>query len=285
MALLQFHRAGILHRDVNPRNIWRHEDGTFLLLDLGLARRVEDTSVTILQGFTGSIGYTALEQAHGEPCPQGRSDLFSLGAVVYQALTGTCPFTGTSKEAYIHSLDQSVPIAPSTRNAKIPAPLSNLVLRLLRKNVDERFASVDQLLDALASVKERNNSQRASQPNHDQADERLELSQDERALLRRMTASAVQRDINAVPEPISIVIGLSRRVQLIHQIRTIAQHAVFFLKQLESEAESMAESFGSADRNASPLLSDMTHFISHHGQEIEAHGRRARSWSISCRRN
>ena len=91
----------------------------------------------------------APEQARGEKV-DGRADLFSLGAVLYQMSTGVRPFSGVNTMSILSSLALDTPSAPRERNAKVPAAVSDLVMKLLAKNPDDRFATAREAADALA---------------------------------------------------------------------------------------------------------------------------------------
>lgn len=142
-ALAYAHGAGIVHRDVKPENIFA-VGGRAVLADFGIARIVDERS---LNGLTtggmvlGTVAYMSPEQAGGEPNIDGRSDLYSLGCVLYELVTGVPPFVANTAMALIgkHMVEQ--PIAPSARGASVHAELDRVILQLLAKQPAERPAS------------------------------------------------------------------------------------------------------------------------------------------------
>ncbi|MEO7998266.1 MAG: protein kinase [Gemmatimonadaceae bacterium] len=142
-ALAYAHGAGIVHRDVKPENIFA-VGGRAVLADFGIARIVDERS---LNGLTtsgmvlGTVAYMSPEQAGGESNIDGRSDLYSLGCVLYELVTGVPPFVANTAMALIgkHMIEQ--PIAPSARGASVHAELDRIILQLLAKRPAERPAS------------------------------------------------------------------------------------------------------------------------------------------------
>jgi len=152
LALQHAHDNGIVHRDVKPENILCHDDGSFLLSDFGVARLSEATSSLTAEGDTlGTPHYMSPEQWRGEKL-DGRSDLYALGVVLYQMLTGSAPYSGTDGWAIgMQHMTSIVPRLPADR-----AQLQPLVDSLLAKSRDDRPADgndvarrVDTLLAAV----------------------------------------------------------------------------------------------------------------------------------------
>ncbi len=142
-ALAAAHARGIVHRDVKPGNIMLCADGTVRLLDFGLAK-VADVSLTGPGITPGTIAYMSPEHARGKPVGPA-TDLWSLGVVLYEMLSGRRPFRGGNDRAVI----QAIVHEPPEPLREAPAPLRRVVERLLRKRPEERYRSADQLLDAL----------------------------------------------------------------------------------------------------------------------------------------
>ncbi|HEX2636591.1 MAG TPA: protein kinase [Gemmatimonadales bacterium] len=138
------HARGIVHRDVKPGNIMLCADGTVRLLDFGLAK-VADVSVTAPGVTPGTIAYMSPEQARGDPVDH-LTDLWSLGVVLYEMLSGARPFRGGNDRAVIQAIlhDQPEPLQPRLRDT--PASLPRAVERLLRKTPEERYRSAEALL-------------------------------------------------------------------------------------------------------------------------------------------
>lgn len=149
-ALAAAHARGILHRDLKPGNILVTDTGTIKLIDFGLAKQMSDPDAEItrsLEGaIVGTIAYMAPEQAQGQAMDE-RSDVFSFGAVFYEALSGQRPFRGGSTAGVVSSLLRDEP-----RPLAVPTALQNLIARCLAKAPHHRFASAVELKAALEEL-------------------------------------------------------------------------------------------------------------------------------------
>ncbi|HEX3683344.1 MAG TPA: serine/threonine-protein kinase, partial [Bryobacteraceae bacterium] len=145
-ALGRAHHAGIIHGDVKPANIMITDEGEVKLSDFGIARFA--TQVSGSGRIMGTPAYLAPEQIMGEP-HSTRSDLFSLGIVLYQMLTGVPPFDGSSVAAVCAQILTTDPVEPSRRNPALPAGLDHIVMRCLAKKPEERYPSGDALAASL----------------------------------------------------------------------------------------------------------------------------------------
>ncbi|MFI6269509.1 serine/threonine-protein kinase [Micromonospora zamorensis] len=136
-ALNAAHRGGIVHRDVKPSNLLVHADGTVVLVDFGVARSTDITSITSANAVPGTALYMAPEQAAGRPV-SGATDIYALGAVTYCCLTGSPPFTGDNPlQVAVRHLDDEPPELPHD----IPEAVRALVSRALAKDPLDRFSS------------------------------------------------------------------------------------------------------------------------------------------------
>jgi serine/threonine protein kinase len=145
-ALGRAHHAGIIHGDVKPANILITEEGDVKLSDFGIARFA--TQVSGSGRIMGTPAYLAPEQIMGEP-HSTRSDLFSLGIVLYQMLTGVPPFDGSSVAAVCAQILTADPVEPSRRNPALPSGLDHIVMRCLSKKPEDRYPSGDALAASL----------------------------------------------------------------------------------------------------------------------------------------
>jgi len=145
-ALRGAHRAGVIHGDIKPANILVTEDGKVKLGDFGIARFA--TQVSRSGQLLGTPAYLSPEQILGET-QSTRSDLFSLGIVLYQMATGVAPFDGSSVSAVCAQILSAEPVPPSRRNPALPAGLDHVILRCLAKSPADRYPSADALASSL----------------------------------------------------------------------------------------------------------------------------------------
>jgi tetratricopeptide (TPR) repeat protein len=167
-ALAEAHRHGVIHRDIKPANIQITSAGEVKVLDFGIARapapRVagEPTgpaATMTLEGFSGTPLYMSPEQASGEML-DARSDLFSLGVVLYECLAGKSPFAADSLTSTLSRLLTWDPPQPSRLNPRAPANLDRVVLKLLAKDRRQRYASADELLADLRAPRHHSSRRR-----------------------------------------------------------------------------------------------------------------------------
>ena len=147
------HRQGLLHRDIKPANILITKDDVVKISDFGIARAVSDTTLGVTQPgmIMGSVYYLSPEQAQGLAIDE-TSDLYSVGVVLYQMLTGALPFTGDSPVAVaLKHVSTAAPAIDCAVTGVSPA-LASIVARLLQKNPRDRFASASDLASALREV-------------------------------------------------------------------------------------------------------------------------------------
>lgn len=151
-ALHHAHERRLVHRDVKPRNILVEEAGTPFVADFGLALREEDFSRD--SGIAGTPEYMSPEQASGEGHRlDGRSDIFSLGVVFYELLTGRRPFRGSSKLETLHRVTTTEPPPPREIDDSIPVELERICLRALAKRASDRYATAEELAEDLTHWK------------------------------------------------------------------------------------------------------------------------------------
>jgi serine/threonine-protein kinase len=144
------HRHGIVHRDVKPDNVLFDEDGYAMLTDFGIATARFHGRLTAQGRAMGTPHYMSPEQAMGK-LADGRSDLYALGVMMYEAMAGVPPFDGADAYSvgYKHVHEHAVPLIEV--NGDVPKDLSDIVMRCLAKKPEERYARGDNLADALLS--------------------------------------------------------------------------------------------------------------------------------------
>jgi serine/threonine protein kinase/Flp pilus assembly protein TadD len=164
-ALVAAHQAGIVHRDIKPENIMLRPDGYVKVLDFGIAKLAEqevpvtvprDEALSLVETNLGSIlgtaHYMSPEQAYGAPVDKS-TDIWSLGVVLYEMVTGHAPFTGsTPREVMSSILEKEAPLL-TTYVANAPAELQRIINRTLRKDREERYHSAHELLEALKGLR------------------------------------------------------------------------------------------------------------------------------------
>ena len=145
LALAFAHRHGVVHRDIKPSNVLLTEDGMVKVADFGIARAVtNDEDLTQTGAVLGTATYISPEQARGEDL-DGRSDVYSLGIVMYEMLTGTAPFLAETPIAVAYKHVTERPAAPRSINPSIPPALETIVLKCLQKDRANRYSDAGEL--------------------------------------------------------------------------------------------------------------------------------------------
>ena len=146
-ALEHAHSKGIVHRDIKPQNIMILRDGTIKVADFGIAA-LESAQEQRSDQTVGSVHYIAPEQARGET-PDTRSDIYSLGVVMYEMLTGQMPYDGETAEQIALKHIAGVAVPPRQLNAEIPEELERITLKVMNADIRERYQSASELLTDL----------------------------------------------------------------------------------------------------------------------------------------
>jgi serine/threonine-protein kinase len=155
LALASAHTSGVIHRDIKPANILITRDGQVKVADFGIARALNsahEQDLTQAGSVMGTASYFSPEQAQGHAL-DARSDLYSLGIVLYEMLTGKPPFTGENPVAIAYKQVHEMPVAPSTIVPTTPAGLEGITLQLLSKNPADRYANCGDLITDLRRVR------------------------------------------------------------------------------------------------------------------------------------
>ncbi len=150
-AMQHAHEKGIVHRDVKPQNMMLLQDGTIKVTDFGIARFSNTETRTMTDKAIGSVHYIAPEQARGDRT-DGKSDVYSIGVMLYEMLTGQLPFEADSAVSVAIMQLQSNPRPPREINPDIPKGLEEITLRAMRKEPAQRYQSAEEMLKDLQKV-------------------------------------------------------------------------------------------------------------------------------------
>ncbi len=152
-GLAEAHRLGVIHRDLKPHNIMLDKEGNVRIMDFGIARTFQKTGMTDTGVIIGTPEYMSPEQVEGREV-DGRSDIYSLGIILYEMLTGRAPFTGDTPLSVAVKQKTERPVNPRRLNPQIPQEISRVILRCLEKDKALRFQNAEQLGEELATIEE-----------------------------------------------------------------------------------------------------------------------------------
>ena len=150
-GLIEAHKHGVIHRDLKPSNIMIDREGNVRIMDFGIARSLKSKSITGSGIMIGTPEYLSPEQADGEDIDR-RSDIYSLGVILYEIVSGQLPFQGDTplSLAVKHRIEK--PEDPRTINSHIPESLSRIILKCLEKNREDRYQNASELLTDLNNI-------------------------------------------------------------------------------------------------------------------------------------
>jgi serine/threonine protein kinase/Tfp pilus assembly protein PilF len=152
-GLVEAHKLGVVHRDLKPQNIMIDKSGNARILDFGIARSLNAEGITEAGMIVGTPEYMSPEQVGGEDIDQ-RVDLYALGIILYEMVSGSVPFRADSAIAVAMKHKSEKPQAPNTINPQVPDSLNRMIIRCLEKNKNNRFQTAEEILLELKSIKE-----------------------------------------------------------------------------------------------------------------------------------
>ncbi len=155
-ALQHAHDKGIVHRDIKPQNIMLISDGTIKVTDFGIARFSRSETRTMTDGAIGSVHYISPEQAKGS-LTDAKTDLYSVGVMLYEMLTGTLPFQSDNAVSVALMQLQNDPVKPREINPDIPVGLEQIIIRAMQKNQSDRYQSASEILRDIEEYKKNPN--------------------------------------------------------------------------------------------------------------------------------
>lgn len=151
-ALSHAHELGIIHRDLKPDNIMIDKNNNAVVMDFGIAHAARGTNLTQTGAVLGTPQYMSPDQACGKEL-DARSDIYSLGLVLYKMATGNLPFQADDPVSLMYMQVHETPKSPDSHNPAIPRWLNDIIMKCLAKNPDDRFSSARELRFALAAQK------------------------------------------------------------------------------------------------------------------------------------
>jgi serine/threonine protein kinase/Flp pilus assembly protein TadD len=146
------HDMNIIHRDIKTENVMISKDGRLKIMDFGLAKLKGDAGITKTKTSVGTLSYMSPEQAHAIPADH-RCDIWSLGIVFYEILTGELPFKAEHEAGLIYLILNEEPPAPSILNRKVPQQIDVFVRKMMQKDREKRFNNIDDLLKELIAIR------------------------------------------------------------------------------------------------------------------------------------
>jgi len=150
-GLTEAHRLGVIHRDLKPGNIMIDSEGNACILDFGIARSLKTKGMTDAGIMIGTPEYMSPEQAEGEEADQ-RSDIYSLGIILFEMITGSVPFKGETPLSVAMKHKSEEPPDPREINAQIPEDLSRVILRCMEKDKEKRYQSAEEVRSELVRI-------------------------------------------------------------------------------------------------------------------------------------
>jgi len=231
-GLAEAHRLGIVHRDLKPQNIMLDEEGGVRVMDFGIASSVETKGATLPGMMIGTPEYMSPEQIDGGQV-DARSDIYSLGIILYEMLTGKTPFSGDTPWSVVLKQKNDRPHDPREINPAIPEAMSRIILRCLEKQREKRYQSAEEILAALQDIKEE----------HTQVETRLKARQVAKARRPFLRIPAKKAGGWAVAAAFLILIGMTAAKMIFQKPAPIAAEDVVKMAVISFENQTGDPSF------------------------------------------
>ncbi|MEW4488697.1 protein kinase [Thalassoglobus sp. JC818] len=223
-ALTCSHAAGVVHRDIKPGNFLLAHSGQLKLSDFGLASVADSRRITAAGKTAGTFLYMAPEQIRGQEITD-KTDLYALGCVLYELITGTPPFIGETPAATLHMHCQNMPVRPSEKALDCPIALERIILQLLEKDPANRPESAQAVMRQLRSVKQ---SVVVTRPTPEEMHDRLRTGSGGTRAQAKSPKSGVPlpspvAPTNSVPRWVAIALGITLACSLSWNIIQVVQ--------------------------------------------------------------
>lgn len=160
------HKRGIIHQDIKPHNIMLLRDGTIKVADFGIAKLENDGETKVIREAIGSVHYISPEQARGSTIDH-RTDIYSLGIVMYEMVTGSTPYKGDTAISIVMQHINSMPAPPSLMNTAVPKSFEYIILKAMKPSLKNRYESAIELLVDLEKIKSNPNIVFSEQASYD----------------------------------------------------------------------------------------------------------------------